>query len=108
MICDEFSHPREIETTLDHTECSVYPPVTRNDGVMMGRDDILDTVLRDNDFIVCTQSPVIEVLTLVVFELPCCWVEEIREHLVVMSVVLHPIVENGVCQGNETSNNVGD
>ena len=81
MICDEFSHPPEIETTLDHTECSVYPPVARNDWVVVGRDDLLDTVLRHDEFIICPQLSVLEVLALVVFELPCGWVEKIREDL---------------------------
>ena len=66
VICDEFSHPREVETTLDHTEGSVYPTVACDDGVMAGRDDFLDAVLRCDDFIVCPQSSILEVLTLAV------------------------------------------
>ena len=61
-----------------------------------------------DDFIVCPQSSILEVLTLVVFELPCGWVEKIREDLGVLSVVFHPVVENGVCRSNKASNDVGD
>ena len=96
MICDEVSQPLEVETTLDHTEGSVYPPVARNDVVMVGRDDLLDTVIRHDDFIVCPQSSLLEVLTLVVFELPCGWVEKIRKDLGVLSEVFHPVFEHGV------------
>ena len=96
MVCHEFSHSLEVETTLDHTESSVYTTVARNNGVMVGRDDLLDTVLRYNDFIVCPQSSVLEVLTLVDFELPCGVVEEVCEDIGVLSIVLHPVVEDGV------------
>ena len=74
MVCDEFTHSREVETTLDHAEGSMYPPVTRDDGVVMGRDDFLNAVLLKNDFVVSPQSTVLEVLPLVVLELPCGWV----------------------------------
>ena len=86
----------------------MYPPVARNDVVMVGRDDLLDTVLRHDDFIVCPQSSLLEVLTLVVFKLPCNWVEEISEDFWVLSVVVHPIVNDGVGWGNKASNDVGD
>ena len=71
MLCDEFTHSLEVEAKFDHAECSVYTPVTRNDGVVMGRDDFLNTVLRDNDFVVRPQSTILEVLPLVVLELQC-------------------------------------
>ena len=83
------------------------PPVARNIGVVVGRDDFLDGILLDHDFVVCQQSSILEVLTLVVFELPCGWVEKVREDLRVLSVIFHPIVENSVYQGYETSNDVG-
>ena len=68
MVRDEFPHSREIESTLDHTNGSVYHPVTCDDGVMVRRDDFLDAVFRDDDFVVRPQSPVRKVLTLLVFE----------------------------------------
>ena len=94
--------------TLYHTEGSVYHHVARNNGVMVGRDNLLDVVLRHHDFVVCQQPSILEVLTLVVFELPCGWVEKIREDLGVLSVIFHPVVEDGVCRGDETSNDVVD
>ena len=56
----------------------------------------MDTVFWDDDFVVCPQSAVLDVLTFVVLELPGCWVEEVGENLGVLTVVLHPVVENGV------------
>ena len=72
MACDEFSHSREVEQALDHTDSSVYPPVTCDDGVVVGRNNFLDAVFRDDDFVVCPQSTVLEVLTLRIFELVGC------------------------------------
>ena len=86
----------------------MYPPVTRDDGVVMGRDDFLNAVLLKNDFVVSPQSTVLEVLPLVVLELPCGWVEKVRKDLWVLSVIFHPVVEDGVCRGDETSNDVVD
>ena len=106
MIHHEFSLSREVETTLDHTESPVYYPVTREDGVVMGCDDFLDEILRADDFVIFPQSAILEVLTLVVFELPCDWVETVREDLGVLSVVFHPVVEHGSCRCDEASNDV--
>ena len=86
----------------------MYPTVTCDDGVVVSRDDFLDAVLRHHDFIVCPQSSVLEVLTLVVFELTCGGVKEVREYLGVLSVILHPVVENSVCRGNEAPSDVED
>ena len=47
-------------------------------------------------------------MTLLVFELPGGWVEEVCVNLGVLTIVLHPVVENGVCRGNETSDDIGD
>ena len=48
----------------------MYPPVTCDDGVVVRCDDFLNTVFRDNDFVVGPQSTVLEVLAFVVLELP--------------------------------------
>ena len=92
MICNEFAHSREIEMTLERTEGSVYPKVAGNDGVVVGRYDFLDAVFRDDDFVVCPQSTVLEVLTFVVIEFASGGVEEVGEDFGVPSVVVHPIV----------------
>ena len=68
VVCDEFSHSREVEPALDHTECAVYPPMTCDDWVVVGRDDFLGAVLRYHDFVVSPQSSVLEVLTFVVLK----------------------------------------
>ena len=107
MVLNEFSHSLEIETTFDHTEGPVYPPVARNDGVMVGRDTLLDAALWHNDFVVCPQSSILEVLTLVVFELPCGRVEKVREDLWVLSLIFYPVVDDGSCWGNAASDDVG-
>ena len=86
----------------------MYPPVTCYDGVVVSRDDFLDAVLRPHDFVVGPQAFLFEVLTILVFELPGGLVEEVGLNLGVLTIVLHPVVENGVCRGDETSNDVGD
>ena len=108
MVRDEFPHSLEIQLALDHADCSVYNPVTCDDVVVVCRDDFLDTVLLEDDFVVCPQSTVFEVLTFVVLELPGCLVEEVSDNLGVLTVVFHPVVENGVGVGDETSVNVGN
>ena len=52
VVCDKFSHALEVEKTLDHAKGLVYHPVARNNGVVVGHDDFLDSVLRYDDFIV--------------------------------------------------------
>ena len=79
MVCHEFSHSRGIEATLNHAEGSVYTTVARNNGVMVGRNDFLDAVLRYDNLIVSPHSSVFEVLTLVVFEFTGGRVEDVRE-----------------------------
>ena len=80
--------------------------MTCDDGVVVCRDDFLDTVLLGDDFVICPQSAVLEVLTFVVLELPGCWVEEVGENLGVLTVVFHPVVENGVGWGDEAADDV--
>ena len=108
MVCDEFSHSREVTPALDHTDGSVYPTVTCDDGVVVGRDDFLDAVLRYHDFVVRPQSAVLKVLTFVALEFTGAGVEKVSENFGVLSVVVHPIVENGVGWGNKATDNVGD
>ena len=108
VVCDEFLHSLEVETTLDHTDGPVYPPVTRDGGVVVGCDDFLDAVLRDNDFVVCPQSAVLEVLTLVVLEIPCGWVEKLREDLGVMYVVFHSVFKDSSCWVNAGTSKIQD
>ena len=108
MVGDELPHSREIESTLDHTEGSVYPPVTCDDGVVLRRNDFLDTVFRHHDFVVCPQASVFEALPLLIFELQGCWVEQVGENLGVLAIVFHPVVENGVGWGDEAANDIGD
>ena len=108
MVRDEFTHSREVKTSLDNAEGPMYSPVTCDDGVVVCCDDFLNTVFRDNDFVVGPQSTVLEVLAFVVLELPGCWVEEVGENLGVLTVVVHPVVENGVGGGDEATDDVGD
>ena len=65
-----------------------------DDGVMVSRDDFLDAVLRHHDFVVGPQAFLFEVLTILVFELPGGLVEEVGLNLGVLTIVLHPVVEN--------------
>ena len=86
----------------------MYSPVTCDDGVVLRRNDFLDAVFQHHDFVVFPQASVFEVLPLLIFELPGCWVEELSENLGVLTVVFHPVVENGVGCGNKATDNVGD
>ena len=86
----------------------MYPPVTCDNGVMVGRNDFLDAVFRHHDFVVGPQASVFEVFTLLVLEFPGCLVEEVGENLGVLTVIFHLVVEKGVGGGDETSDNVGD
>ena len=70
----------------------MHPPVTCDDGVVVRRNDFLDAVSRNDDFVVCPQSTVLEVLAFVVLKLPGCCVEEVGEDLGVLAVVFHPVV----------------
>ena len=82
--------------------------MTCHNGVVVCGDDFLETVFRDDDFVVCPQSAVLEVLTFVVLELPGCLIAGVGENLGVLTVVLYPVVENGVGWGNEASDDVVD
>ena len=74
---------------------------------MVRGNDFLNAVFRHHDFVVRPQASVFKVLSLFIFELPGCWVEVV-ENLGVLTVILHPVVENGVGWGDEATNNVGD
>ena len=108
VVRNEFPHSREVESALDHTEGPVFPPVTCDNGVMVSRNDFLDAVFGDDDFVVCPQSTVLEVMTFVVLEFASSGVEEVRENLGILTIVFHPVVENGVGWGDEAANNIGD
>ena len=77
MVRDEFPHSLKVKATLNHADGPVYPPVTCNDGVVVRRNDFLDAVFRDDDFVVRPQLPVLEVFTLLICELQGCGVEEV-------------------------------
>ena len=74
---------------------------------MVRGNDFLNAVFRHHDFVVCPQASVFEVLPLLIFELPGCWVEEVGDNLGVLAIVFHPVVENGVGWGDEAGNDIG-
>ena len=69
----------------------MHPTVTCDDGIVVGRDDLLDAVLRYHDFVVSPQLSVLKVLTFVVLEFTGDGVEEVSENFGVLTVVVNPI-----------------
>ena len=105
VVCKKFSHSRKVEPALDHTGGPVYTPVTCDNGVMVGRDNFLNAVFGTTILSSAQSRPYLK-----------CWRLsslssrvnglKIGEDVGVLTVIVHPIVENGVGWGNKASNDV--